>query len=304
MEHYADMIIEKATQSGVKFNEAEIKALPTIISGMPFFGLGELDPAILDNFGLDEDSIFQADGVFNVALHPDGRAEGLGIVSNQYKIVQPAEAIWKVYESLPDVYGLDKIDVHSSYDGGNTVAYFKSGKGIEIKDGDIIYPRTCVKNSANSTVRFQVKSAMWRLLCSNGMMGPDNRFAQISTKKLHKGSLDLDAEVAKYIDTIEDSIESASLWGQYAQKQLKAPDLDTIFQQLQVGPRVQDELLTTPLRGENKSVQTLLDSKSLTGWDFYNSFTQRITDSDSAEETKIENGIKVSNVFDKYLIAA
>jgi hypothetical protein len=239
--------------------------------------------------------------MFNIALHPDGRVEGLKTVSKQYQVVQHNEAIWKLFDSLPEMYETDTLDIYTSIDGGNCVAYFQSKNGIEIKKGDVVFPRTCMKNSANATVRFMVKSAMWRLLCSNGMMGPDSRFAQVSSRKLHKGSLDLDKEIGKYVSNIESDIEAMGLWSQYAQKSLKAPDIDTIFERLQVGPRVQEELLTSPLRGQGASVKSLLDSNSLTGWDFYNSFTQRITDSDSAEAVKIENGIKVSNVFDTYL---
>ncbi|MDP8268237.1 MAG: DUF932 domain-containing protein [Candidatus Tenebribacter davisii] len=297
-----EQIMEKADKLNVKVTGLD--KVPTIIQGRPLFDFGDVDTSILEKFGQDEDGLFQASGMFNIALHPDGRVEGLKTVSKQYQVVQHNEAVWKLFDSLPELYELGNIDIHTSHDGGNCVAYFKSNKPITIKPGDDVYPRTFIKNSADATVRLLINSALWRLVCSNGMMRPDNRFTALNTRKLHKGSLDLDAEVQKYIESIENDIESVGLWSQYAQKSLKAPDIDTIFQQLEIGPRVQDELLNTPLRGENKSVKALIDANALTGWDFYNSFTQRITDSDSTESVKIENGIKVSNIFDKLLIAA
>ena len=300
--HINEMIMEKADKMNIKVTG--LNKVPTIIQGRPLFDFEGADVDLLKKFGQDPEDIFQASGMFNIALHPDGRVEGLKTVSSQYKVIQHNEAIWKMFEGIPELYELKNIDINTTNDGGSCVAYFKSQKGIEIKPGDEIFPRTVLKNSADASVRLMVNSAMWRLVCSNGMMAPDSRFESITSKKLHKGSLDLDAEIEKYISSIENNIEEMGLWSQYAQKQLKAPDIDTIFQQLQVGPRVQEELLTATLRGEGVSPQTLIDTNKLTGWDFYNSFTQRITDSESTESTKIENGIKVSNVFDQYILAA
>lgn len=303
MENFTnDLIKERAEKMNIKITGLD--EIPTIIQGRPLFDFEGADAETLKKFNCDPDDVFAASGMFNIALHPDGRVEGLKRVSTQYKVVQHNEAIWKLFENIPEVYELGNIDIYTSLDGGSCVAYFKSQNGIEIKKGDFVYPRTCMKNSADASIRFMVTSAMWRMWCSNGAMAPDNRFAKISARKLHKGSLDLDTEIAKYIDSIESNVEAMGLWKQYALKQLKAPDMDTIFEQLQVGPRVQEELLTTTLRGEGTTIKGLLETNNLTGWDFYNSFSQRITDSDSTESVKIENGIKVSNIFDKYLIAA
>lgn len=300
MENYFnEMIQEKADKLNVKVTG--LNKIPTIIQGRPLFDFEGADVEMLAKYGQDSEDIFAAQGKFNIALHPDGRVEGLKTVSKQYQVVQHGEAIWKLFNGLPEMYEMDTLDIYTSLDGGNCVAYIKSKNGIEIKPGDTVFPRICMKNSANATVRLLIKSSMWRLLCSNGMMGPDSRFAQVTSRKLHKGSLDLDREVGKYVENIENDIEAMGLWSQYAQKSLKAPDIDTIFERLQIGPRVQEELLTTSLRGQGTNVKGLLESNSLTGWDLYNSFTQRITDSDSTETTKIENGIRVSNVFDTYL---
>jgi len=49
------------------------------------FDFGDVDTSILEKFGQDEDGLFQASGMFNIALHPDGRVEGLKTVSKQVK---------------------------------------------------------------------------------------------------------------------------------------------------------------------------------------------------------------------------
>jgi len=297
-----NMIMEKAEKTGVKISGLD--SVPLIIQGRPLFDFGDVDETILKNYGQDPDDLFMGKGLFNIALHPNGRVAGLKSVSKQYKVVQHNEAIWKLFDTLPEAFQLEKINIETTSDGGRCFAQFQSGISTEIKKGDKIQYRATMENSADTSKRYWLAGGAWRQICSNGMMAPDRRIERITSRKLHKGGLSLSAEVNAFLDNLEDSIESMSVWKTYAEKSLKAPDIETVFQQLEVGPRVQEELLNIPLRGGEGSVQTLLNQNQLTAWDLYNSFTQRITDSDTIESTKIANGNKVSHYFDKFLEAA
>lgn len=302
MERYADMIMEKAELTGVKVTGLE--TVPTIIQGRPLFDYAGADVELLKSLGQDPEDMFEATGKFNLAVFPGGRVEALKIVSNKYKVVQHQKAIWGLMEKIPEGFGLESLQIGTSPDGGKCFAKFKSNQFLEVAPGDKIQYRLTLSNSADTSKKFWISFGAWQLICSNGMMAPDSRVEQITKKRLHRNGLHLGAEIESMLGSLDASIESMGIWKQYAQKSLKAPDIDTVFTQLEAGPRVQEELLTIPLRGRNTNIQSILDKNALTAWDLYSSFTQRITDSDSVESTKMDIGAKVSNVFDNLVLAA
>jgi len=302
MERYADMIKEKAEKTNVKVTGLD--SVPTIVQGRPLFDYAGVNEGFLKDLGQDPDGLFEANGKFNLSVFPDGRVEGLKIVSKKYKVVQHQKAIWNLFDKIPEEFGLDDIEIGTSPNGGKCFAKFKSNQMFEVAPGDEIQYRLTLSNSADTSKRFWISFGAWQLICSNGMMAPDSRVEQITKKKLHRNGLHLGKEIDSMLGSLDASIESMGVWKQYAERGLKAPDIDTIFQQLEAGPRVQEELLTTPLRGRNTNVQSILDKNALTAWDLYSSFTQRITDSDSVESTKMDLGSKVSNYFDDMVVAA
>jgi len=301
MENVKNEILEKCDKKGVKISGLE--QVPTIIQGRPLFDFAGVETDLLKNLGQDPDDLFEATGKFNIAVFPDGRVEGLKTVSKQYKLVQHLDAINKTIDYVPDGFDLKDINVNTSLDGGRTWATFNSKKKTEIKKGDLVSLQATMQNSCDTSKLYRMMLRAMRLVCSNGMVAPDSRFDHQTVRKLHKGSLNLENQISGFFENMEQNIAAIDGWKKYTQKSLKAPDIDTIFQQMEVGPRVQEELLTTSLRGQATNVQSLLDQNELTAWDLYNSFTQRITDSDSVESAKIEAGGKVSAYFDRMLAA-
>ena len=280
----------------------EIKGLeevPYIVQGRPLFDLVGVRQDILGMFKQTEDDLFLADGHFNIALFPDGRIEGLKMVSDQYQVVQHHDAILKVLTSLPEKFDLQSIDIGVSPNGGRCFAKFTSGYNIEVEKGDKIQYQLLMENSGDTSKRLSLQGGAWRLICSNGMRIPDTRIEQVGTKKLHKGTLSLEGEINAFLDIMDQSIEAMGIWKEYTKKKISAPELEQVFEALEVGPRVQEELLHLELRGDNTSIHHELDKGSLTAWNLYNVFTQRITDSEALESVKTENGIKVARYFDE-----
>lgn len=272
--------------------------IPYIVQGRPLFDFAGIDKDTLSAFGQTEDDLYQADGNFNIALFPDGRVEGLKIVSDQYQVVQHYDAILGVFENLPEHFDLQSLEIGTNPSGGRCFAKFTSGQSIEVDEGDKINYQLLMENSGDTSKRLSLKGGAWRLICSNGMRIPDNRIEQVVTKKLHKGSLSLKGEILSFMEIMDESIESMGMWKEYVNKKITAPQLEEVFTALEVGPRVQDELLELGLRGDNTSVQNELQNNRLTAWNLYNAFTQRITDSEALESVKTENGNKVAKYFD------
>jgi len=239
----------------------------------------------------------------NIAIFPDGRVEGLKTVSGQYNLIQHLDAINVALDYVPPEFELDKIQIITSPNGGRIWANFSSKKLIEIFPKDKLRLLATLQNSADTSKVYRFLARIMRLICTNGMEAPDSRFDQVNIRKLHKGTMDLDSQVKTFFDNMEANFEAIDVWKGYADKKINTPQLDDVFTMLEAGPRVQEEILSLTMRGENTSVQTLLQGDKLNAWNVYNAFTQRLTDSDSLESVKIEKGQKLTKAFDE-LIAA
>ncbi len=283
-------------------NEIKISGLdniPHIVQGRPLFDMNGVDKEILNNFlPGEENGIWAGKGKMNIAIFPDGRVEDLRIVSDQYQVVQHGQALWHLMNALPEKFDLKSVDITVSPNGGKCNAKLTSGHELDLGKGDKVNYQLLMQNSGDASKRLSLMGGAWRLVCSNGMVIPDNRVEQVSTKKLHTGKLSLDSEIISFLDTVEQSIGSMDIWKDYLKKSLSAPDLESVFTALEVGPRIQEEILELGLRGENTSVQNELTNKRLTAWNLYNAFTQRITDSEASESVKLEKGTKISQYFD------
>jgi len=297
-----ESILEKCEKKGVKISGLE--KVPVIVQGRPLFDFGGVETSLLEKLGQDPDDIFMGNGLHNIAIHPDGRVESLKTVSKQYKLVQHLDAINQTLDHIPEEFELDKVNVETSLTGGRIWTTFDSKRRTEIKKNDLVMMQAVMQNSCDTSKLYRMMLKAMRLACINGMVAPDSRFDHQTVRKLHKNGLDLKHQISGFFENMDAHILAVDGWKKYAQKSLKAPDIENVFTQLEVGPRVQEELLHLPLRGGEGSVQTLLNQNQLTAWDLYNSFTQRITDSDSVESTKLETGNKISHYFDKFLEAA
>lgn len=301
MKHLREEILEKAEKMNVKVSGLD--DIPYIVQGRPLFDFTGVDKSVLDEYGHSENDLWASHGLHNIAIFPDGRVESLKTVSKQYKLVQHLEAINLSMDFVPEEFQLETVNVSSSYDGGRIWAKFMSKRKTEIKKGDMVQLQATLQNSCDTTKVYRMISQAYRLVCSNGMVAPDTRFDSNKIRKLHKGGLHLETQVKEFFGDVESSISAIDHWKKYTEKEIKVPELESVFQELELGPRIQEEILNTSLRGENTTIQLLLDERRLSAWDLYNSFSQRITDSNSSESVKIEQGEKISRFFDE-LIAA
>jgi len=292
----------KAEKKGVKISGLE--SVPYIVQGRPLYDFAGIDQNLLKELGQDEDDLFMANGLMNIAVFPDGRVEPLKTVSKQYNLIQHLDAINQVIDNVPDEYKLDKIQVHTSNNGGRILAKLFSEKKTEVKKGDMVQLVSTLQNSADTSKLYRMMASAMRLVCTNGMVAPDSRFKLETVRKLHKGNLDLNTQIKGFFENMEEVAQSLDQWKEYNKVKVDTPIMDTIFERLEVGPRVQEELLDITLKGENNSVRNLLGDGKLTAWDTYNAFTQRITESDSEEHVKVERGAKVSEFFDNLVFAA
>jgi len=302
MKNVRNEILEKADKMGIKIFGLE--NVPWIVQGRPLFDFDGVDSSLIRTLGQNPGDLFESQGIMNIAIFEDGRVEGLRTVSSQYKLLQHLDAINMSLDNVPEKFELDKIDIITSPNGGRVFANMESKLSSEIVPGDKVKFRATMQNSADTSKVMRFVSGAYRLVCSNGMVAPDSRFKAADVRKMHKGTLDFHRDCKGFFDSLDESVAAIDDWKRYADVKLTAPAMEDVFKSLKVGPRVQDEILKLSLRGQENSLDSLLESDHLTAWDAYNAFTQRITDSNSLEAVKIESGTKVSTIFDKLVKTA
>jgi len=279
-----ERVMDKADKAGIKISGME--KIPEIVQGRVLFDIGD-------------ENYYQGSGLMNVAIFPDGEVQDLKVVSDQYQIVQHSDAILNLFNAVPDDVGIREIDVTLSPNGGRCFAKFTTDFEVEVKKDDLLRYQFLLENSADTTRTLNLLGGAWQMICGNGLIIPDNRIEQIgSGRKLHKNNLSLDGEIANFIKIMGASVQSMDAWKNYAKKSLGIPDLADVFERLEVGPRVQEELMELELRGQSTTVRNQLENNRLDAWELYSAFTQRITDSEALESVKAKNGDKVSRYFD------
>jgi hypothetical protein len=250
----------------------------------------------------DGEDLFEAEGMkLTYSNFDDGRIEPLAKVSDQYALVQHYDAIGQVLQSFGELpeFGLNKVSVGMSTNGGKVWAKFKSSNPVTIKPGDDIFPEITMTNSCDTTKRFWLQWGAMRLVCTNGMMAPDDRIKGGVIKRLHKlGTLDIEEEILAFQNSFVQASESLGIWKEYAKIEMKKDGMLEVFKQMKISEKQGDEIMALPLRGDDTTVNAELVKGAVDGWTAYNAVTQWITDGSKNEATAITRGNSASKAFD------
>ena len=128
----------------------------------------------------DDECLNQASKMkLTVSLDKDGKIHSLNKVSDDYKLVQHEEAIWKSLDQIitrfPE-FGTPDVDLNFRKHGGIMHAKYTFPKAVEIQEGDPIKPVVVLTNSVDLSKRFSLTFGAFRMICTNGMVIPDRRF--------------------------------------------------------------------------------------------------------------------------------
>lgn len=206
----------------------------------------------------------------------------LGIVSDQYRLLEHKDVIESFRTALEGVDYTEKISV--ARDGAQLFASYRlNSELIEVQKGDLVSLQFIVKNSYDGTNALQILLGAYRLVCTNGMV-IGKQFFTFSQK--HIGE-----DVSVKIGTIQDKVEM--LRGQFVDT---LPHLQLLSRTDMVLPS--DELFSDEYVSELptylvEAAKTSYDGvRDFTVWGFYNSLTNAITHNMKREspETSIRYG--------------
>jgi len=268
-----------------------LESVPTVKMSPIFFENGE--------------DLFQAEGMnLTFANFPDNHIEALAKVSDQYSLIQHWDAVGQVLESFRDLpeFSLNKVEISVSDNGGRCWAKFGSTNPITIKPGDDIFPQVTLTNSCDTSKRFWLSWGAVRQICTNGMMGPDNRIEGGTAKRLHRiGTLSIEDEIRIFKESFGQASESLDIWKEYPNIDINAQDVLDVFDFMEISEKQGEEIIALPIRGDNTTLQAQLLRGEVSGWTAYNAITQWITDTIDNPATQMDRGAKATIAFDKVI---
>lgn len=272
------------------------------IKGIDKIPVIKMSPIYFDH----EDELYEADSWFmTYSDFGGGKIEPLAKVSSQYKLVQHRDVVAQIFENLIEQkFPIDTVNITVTENGGKLFARFRSKDGIEIEKDDIIKPEVILTNSCDTSKRFYLNWGAFRLVCSNGMVIPDKRFAHKAVRKLHKkGTLDYDTEMKDFNKSFSSLTEAIGVFKEYTKLSIDEPTLEDIFKTVGVTESQKKTILSLPLRGDKEVVtlEELMKENNADGWKAYNTFTQWTTDYVKNPSTQIEKTRKAAMAFDNLL---
>ena len=253
----------------------------------------------------DDECLNQASKMkLTVSLDKDGKIHSLNKVSDDYKLVQHEEAIWKSLDQIitrfPE-FGTPDVDLNFRKHGGIMHAKYTFPKAVEIQEGDPIKPVVVLTNSVDLSKRFSLTFGAFRMICTNGMVIPDRRFPNATLiNKLHKvGTLDLDDAIHLMMEGFHTFSSTIELFQRYTTIQMGRSQFEEIMDASPLSVAQAKEILTIPLRGfNNVPLETDFLNGTTSVWKAYNAATQFITDHNRNESTTLERGRAIAELFD------
>lgn len=125
-----------------------------------------------------------------IVLHRSDNAKALGIVSNRYQVVQPAEML-EFFRDIAKVGGLDLSAAGTIFDGRRFWATARIGEAAPLSVQDKIGGFILISSSADGSSATEVRRTSTRVVCRNTLAIAQGE-GKASVKISHKSEFDAD----------------------------------------------------------------------------------------------------------------
>ena len=211
-----------------------------------------------------------------VVLDPQGAHEEVGIVSDEYNLVENARVV-ETAERILAEGALEATRGKTLFDGRRFRQRWVLGQHtFEAQPGDIVALTLDAWNSYDGSARFGVAFNMQRLVCSNGMV-VDQLLGGFRFRHNHAHGEVFDGEVEQAVERLQQLSHNIHLLAPKFQtmtrQKLSIAGIQRVFSDLEV-PR--------PLVSD-----VFMELEGSRAWDLYNAFTHVLTRQESfgAEHT-------------------
>ncbi len=213
-----------------------------------------------------------------IVYSDDGKKRIANLCSDGYGLISNKELILPLMETL-DSHKFEYTTQVRNFDDRKFFVDFIFGKeGIDFgygKKPDKIVPKITWRNSYDLSLKYGLMAGIWRMVCSNGMMAPDQESFK-SIKKLHTVNF-AEISLTETVDLIHEFLRDS--------KMIMEP-----FQALRDRRILQDELeefleeiidyTGFPKKQKEMVLQRIIEEKAITntldGWIVYNGFNYQL----------------------------
>lgn len=200
-------------------------------------------------------------------------SEDYGLVRNKDIFVPLVELLKsKGFKFKTSVRNYDNRKFFIDFIFENQGVDFGYGKG---KREDLIVPKITGVNSYDLSVKYGMMAGIWRLVCSNGMMAPDQDSFK-SIKRLHTMSF-AEVSIQETVDAIGEFLKDSKLIMEpfeiLRERKIQMGSLEEFLDDI-------IELTGFPKRQKEMVLQRILEEKAITntldGWVVYNGFNYQL----------------------------
>ena len=253
----------------------------------------------------DPDGLYEAEGfLLTYAEFADGRIVPLAKVSERYQLVQHYETVGMVLDRLvKSDFPIQEVKISVNDDGGKSLARVIAKDIVEIGKNDQLRPEIVVKNSCDVTQKFQITYGCMRLVCTNGMVVPDNRMQSYSLARRHnKSTLNINEIVGKFTTSFQNLALKLETFRSWQELPVNKDEIEKVGKEADFSEKQQEKILALPLKGfDNVTLDELIRTSKATAWTSYNAFTQFISEKIKSPIRRQEKTEKVTKTFAEIL---
>lgn len=206
------------------------------------------------------------------------------VVSRKYALLQHQDAFLPVVEAMQNI-GLECEGVLKG-DGNKVFLWvFPDGMRIKPKDGDPIQMGLLFRNSYDGTNRYSVMACGLRLVCSNGLVLPDD--VKYDFSHVHKGKMKIIAKetIINLFKTLKQFNEGFEANINEAMENFVAlNEVEKAYAAIGIGDRVRKKMMENLDNPENPSM-----------WDLHNSISSYVSHKDKVSMQVYDSYSKKAN---------
>jgi len=269
-------------------------------------------PIITGNpFNEEDEDFYCADQKFITMAKMGDKITHHKQVSDQFKVSQYTDTLHATLESIlnetPE-FGIPKVSLKFGGGGGSMFAkYVFPSVEMNIannkKKADKVIPATIIKDSIDSSGKFDQTTGVFRLICSNGMIIAHPDYTPEQFKMMHKqGTYQLGDALHSMNLALKQVSQSTDLWKTYMKEKIDTLMLSDIMDVASMSISQQIKAVQIPLAGEKAgSLMDNIVKGRVSAWTAYNALTQFATHEVKNPKVEHSMGHALTKAFDQAL---
>ena len=139
---------------------------------------------------------------------PEVYGKPAGRVSERYVHIPTTQVIKDLATMGWGVVGADSRKTRNGNTTGHHTVTFRNPDVIIEKNGDTVFPQIVLQNAHNGLGAFRFMAGLFRLVCSNGLVIADEKFAEMKVRHINYSYEEVSKVITKFIEVLPLTVDS------------------------------------------------------------------------------------------------